>query len=143
MRQLDLHHGAAKGLSIAPTANVSTNQTGVGIDLSDGSEIAHALLAVKSLGGIATVKIQESADDSAGSYTDTHSTTIGTGVGDEGTVQIGPIDAEYAIRFHRTKKYARVFVDLETNSLTNVRLSAILLSLKGAGTGGSSISPAG
>jgi hypothetical protein len=140
MRQLDLHHGAAKGLSIPPTANVSANQTGVGIDLSDGSEIGHAILAFKSLGGIATVKIQESTDDVT--YTDTLSTTVGTGAGDEQTVQVVPTDAEYAIQFARTKKYARVFVDLATNSLTNVRLSAILLSLKGAGSGGSSTSPA-
>lgn len=137
MQNLDLANAAVNGLSISPTANVSADQTGLGVDLGPGSLVGHAILAVEGLSGTLLVHIQESADNSAGSYTDSLVYSVGLPVG-TGTVPNGV----FMLQFTRNNRYGRVKV--VANGVTNFRVSAILTSMRSQGVGGGvDLSPAG
>ena len=143
MQVLDLHHGSVHGLSIPPTSTTSTNQTGVGIDMGSGSLVGHAVVAFANVNGIALVHIQEASVDQDGSYSDTIVYSVGIGIGDNGTAEPLPSNESHMFQYTRSNRWARVKVDVQTNGLTNVRMSAILTSMISNEKGGVSLSPAG
>lgn len=138
MQVQDLQHGTVHGPSIAPTANVSTDQTGVGVDLGQGSLVGHVSFMIANQQSDVTVDVQEAPDDVDADYATTNQFVISAAEGDLGTD--GVADRFHLLQFTRSDRWARVKVGHGSN--TNIRVAAGLLSQLAGNGGGSSTSPA-
>jgi hypothetical protein len=139
MRAWDLEHGSVHGLSIAPTAAASSaNQTGVGVDFAQGSEMAHAILAIRNYVGALTLTIQEAPVDVIGQYVTTQTFTINS-LDEAGTTPDPNTNDVFITTFSRSNRWMRAIVA----GLNSSNVSVVLASQKVSDGGGSSVSPAG
>jgi hypothetical protein len=141
MQVLDLQRGSVHGVSIAPTANISAGLTGIGVDLQTGSLVGHVHLFETNISCDLLVEVQESADDSAGSYATIQSWVLAL-AGDQGTHVDPSPGTLHLLQFTRSNRFARVKISANSGSITNSRFAAGISSQMASGNGGVDLSPA-